>query len=247
MKIQHWLVLGLILVLAACGSPAVSTPAATPEPIYIAYPDALQPWMNRISNCASNNPQVAVYISQSNLFDSNLSNNEIALSFGQLDNDYSDLYLSQVGWEQLVVVVNQANPLTRLSAPQLKSLFSGQMAVWEEGTKSRVQVWVLPQDEPIRRIFDQIVMQGNRVTTEAMLAPDISAMLEAISENNDAIGYLTSSWIETDDAAITDKVKIIQLDAPLENNLLQSVIAITQSEPAGLQRELLACLSKTIP
>jgi phosphate transport system substrate-binding protein len=246
MNVKHWLILGLVLVLVACGSPAVSTPAVTPEAIYIAYPDALQPWMDGLAKCASTNPQVAVYISQSNQFDSDQSN-AITLNFGQLDDDYSDLHLSQVGWEQLVVVVNKANPLTGLSSPQLKSIFSGQTTVWEGATRSRVQVWVLPQDEPTHRIFDQLVMQGDAVTSEAMLAPDISAMLEAISENTDAIGYIPSSWIETGGADRTDKVKIIQLDTTLENNLRQPVIAITQREPSGLLRELLVCLVATTP
>ena len=246
MNLKHWLILGLVLLLAACGSPAVSTPAATPEAIYITYPDALQLWMDRLAQCASNNPRVAVYISQPNQFDSDQSN-AITLSFGQPDDDYSNLHLSQVGWDQLVVVVNKANPLSELSTLQLKSLFSGQTAAWKEGAKSRVQVWVLPQGDPARKIFDQVVMQDDTVTTEALLAPDISAMLEAISEHTDAIGYLPSSWLDNSDSAFTDNVKILPLDASMVNNLRIPVIAITQSEPAGLQRELLVCLSATTP
>jgi ABC-type phosphate transport system substrate-binding protein len=184
---------------------------------------------------------------QSDTLDTNIKSNDIVLEFGSPDNSRDDTYLSQVGWEKVVVVVNQENSLSQLSNNELKSIFSGQGSKSENGTDQASQVWTLPEGEPTRVIFDHAAMQTQSLTTESMLAPDPGAMLEAISQNIDAIGYLPGSFLTTNDSSYTSKVKIIQLDPSLEAELRQPVIAITHSEPNGLVRSLLVCLEANSP
>jgi hypothetical protein len=80
-----------------------------------------------------------------------------------------------------------------------------------------------------------------------MLAPDPYAMLEAVSRDIDAIGYLPGSFLNTIDATTPNQVKIVQLESSIKAELHQPVIAITQSEPKDLLRNLLVCLQSTSP
>jgi len=241
------LLFGLVLLLSSCGTPNVSTPAPTPLAIKLFYPAALEAWADKLANCASNNPQVALYFMQSSTLDTNLLTDDIELELVQSTQDIQNSNLFQVGWEQVVVVVNTDNQLPQLSSDVLKSIFSGRASKWENGSNQPIQVWVMPEGEPTRTIFDNIIMSAQSLSSEAMLAPDPGAMLEAISENVDAIGYLPQSFLSTSDSPSTSKVRIIQLEPSLEGRLRQPVIAITQSEPKGLLRELLVCLQLATP
>jgi len=238
---------GLILLLSACGSPDVSTPAPTPEAINVTYPPALQAWADQLANCAADKPQIALYFIQSETLDTTIRANDIMLKLGQSTPDNSDSFLSQVGWEQVVVVVNTDNQLSQLSTDEVKIIFSGQLAKWGNGSGQPIQVWVSPEGESTRKIFNHVVMLDHSLTTEAMLAPDPAAMLEAISKNIDAIGYLPESLLATVRPSDSSKVKIVQLESSLETELHQPVIAVTQTEPSGLLRSLLVCLQDVTP
>jgi hypothetical protein len=239
---KHLLFLGLVLILTACGAPEASTPAPTPEAIQIIYPQALHPWVDKLANCATNIPQISLYFIESDALNTDIQVNTIALEFGQPNTISNNTYQSQVGWEQIVIVVNKENSLSKLSYEELKAIFSGQLSQSEIGTGLFNQVWVLPKGEPTRMLFDQVVIQKQPLTTDAMLAPDPGAMLEAISKNPDAVGYLPGSFLNTKDPSFSSKVKIVQLEPSLEAELRQPVIAITQAEPEGLLRNLLVCL-----
>lgn len=238
---------GLALVLFACAAPAESIPAPTPEPITIVYPTALQSWAEALANCAANDSQVALYFMPSNSLGTPVYPNELELELGDPGKVVTDAYLSQVGWEQVVVVVNAENHLTQLTDSELRSIFSGQVNGSLDSSGNPFQVWVFPDGDPVRLIFDSNVMQGQSIATDVMLAPDVGAMLETISENVDAIGYAPQSFITISDPSIARKVKIIQLETTLEALLLQPVIAMTQGEPTGSQRNLLVCLESTTP
>ncbi len=244
---KRFLLFGLVLLLSTCGAPDVSTPAPTPEAIRLFYPAAMQPWADKMVNCATNEPQIALYFMQSTALDTNLRANDIALDLGQSTQDIPGSNLFQVGWEQIVVVVNKDNQSSQLSNEVLKSIFSGQVSKWENATNQSIQVWVMLEGDPTRTIFDNIIMSTQSLNSEAMLAPDPSAMLEAISGNVAAIGYLPQSFLNTSESNAVSKVRILQLEPALEAKLRQPVIAITQSEPEGLLRDLLVCVQGVAP
>jgi len=237
----------LALLLTACGMPQSATPGPTPEAITLLFPSALQSWADKLSGCANDNPLVGLYFMPLSNPKSNLQANEIMLELGDPPPQSGSLYLSQLGWEQLAVVVNQGNELAQLTGAELRAIFSGQTLKWDGATGQLIQVWVLPVGDSTRQIFDQAVLPSQLLAPEARLAPDPNAMLEAISKDVAAIGYLPESIITTSEPAQAAKVKIIPLDEKLAEEFHLPVIAATQSEPHGLMRELLACLTANQP
>ncbi len=237
----------LILLLAACGAPQVSTPRPTPQAIDLTYPPALQPWADKMAGCASNNPLVGLYITSSNSSDAEILPNDILLELGQPTQVNGSLYLSQVGREQIDVLVNQSNPVSQLSTNDLRAIFSGQQITWNDASAQLIQVWVLPDGDPAREIFDQAVLQTFPVSSQAMLAPDPSAMLEAISKDVNSIGYIPASFLNSTGSIDPGEAQIVQIDQSIETALDQPVIALTQGEPQGLLRSLLVCLQSNTP
>jgi PBP superfamily domain len=239
--------LGFILLLSACRTPQVSTPASTPQVIELIYPQDLQPWVDKLSGCASNNPLIALYLKPSATSDTPLTSNEILLVLGQSTQANDSTYLSQVGREQLDVIVNRDNPISQLSTSELSSIFSGQQTTWNDTSAQPIQMWVPPEGDPVRSIFDQAVLQTLPLSSNAMLAPDPIAMLEAISQDVNSIGYLPASFLHSMGSVDPGEVQIVQLDKSVESAFNQPVIAITQGEPQGLLRSLLVCLESDTP
>ena len=241
------LLFGLMLFLVSCGSPELSTPAPTQEAISVLFQPALKPWADKITGCASSNPLIGLYFLQSPTLDANINNNDIALSLGEPVEMNGSLYLSQMGWEQIMVIINQENDLSQLSTSELQAIFSGQTSNLENDAGQPLQVWVLPYGDPVRMLFDRAVLPSSRLSAEAMLAPDTEAMLEAISSDVGAIGYLPGSALSSSDPSLVAEIKVIQLEQSLQDELRSPVIAISLNEPKGLIRELLTCVQAAVP
>ncbi len=242
-----FILLSLVLFLAACGSPPVSTPAPTAQAIGITYPPALQPWADKLSGCAAGNPQVALFFNPTNNPVTSILSNEIELVLGQPDSKASASYLSQIGSEQIAVIVNKDNSLEQLTSDELRQIYSGQWSTLSDSSGEPIQIWVQPDGDPVRNLFDQAVLQNQPITTQAMLAPDSSAMLEAISRDVNSIGYLPASFLNARGSVNPGDVHIVQLDKSLETALNQPVVALTLGEPEGLLRMLLVCLQAGTP
>ncbi len=237
MTIKRLVLLGLIFLLAACGTPDPATPAPTPEAINVYYPASLQPWADRLSGCVENNSQIAVYFRQSGSSSSSLNPNDILLELGDPTTVGEGSFMAQVGWEQVVVVVNETNPLSQVSTDRLEQIFSGQILAWDSESGQPIQVWVLPVGETTRQIFDRALRMTQLLAPEARLAPDPGTMLEVVSQDENAIGYLPLSFLSA-----SGKVKVIKLEPSLEQELHQPVIAITKNEPTGQARTIITCL-----
>ena len=237
----------LIIFLVSCSTPEISIPAPTPEPIQVIFSPSLSPWADIISTCASENPLIALYYNPSPIVDMNIYPYSVILQLGESSESAENSYLSQIGWEQINVISNQERDLSQLTRSDLQSIFSGITKSWDGDTGQPIQVWVFPVEDAVRKYFDQAILHAYPITTEARLAPDPDAMLQAISNDPNAIGYISASVISSSDPALVDKVKILQVDKSLQDELHQPVIAITENEPAGLIRELLVCVQSITP
>ncbi|OGO30923.1 MAG: hypothetical protein A2136_01315 [Chloroflexi bacterium RBG_16_54_11] len=237
----------MVFLISACGVPEVATIAPTPEAIHVSYPQALQAWADRFSNCASSDPLVALYYNQSPSLDRHIFSNEVVLILGEPEQTGPASYLAEIGREQLAVIVNAENAESQFSSEQLRSIFSGRVLNWESDLDKPIQVWVFPDGDPARGIFDRVVIPSGSITSQAMLAPDPGVMLEAIAGDADAIGYLPASILASGNPTLVGNVKVIQVDESLELELDQPVIAVTTNEPQGLLRSMLVCLQAPSP
>lgn len=147
------------------------------------------------------------------------------------------LFTTPLAWDQLVIITNTSNPLSSISTENLTALFSGQITGWSDinGADKEVEIWIYPNGDEVRQIFETNIMVGSRFTSQAFLAPNPKAMLDAVAKDQGALGFIPDAWI-------TPQVKILHVSPDLEEKLHQPVLAFTKDEPQALVRSFLLCL-----
>lgn len=199
-----------LVTLAAC---VPSSSNATPQIVTVYAASAAQPWLDELYVCAEESSVLV-----------NLSPDapEISIRLGEPAGLSTPAF--QIGTEELVIAANQQSPLGSLTVEAAQALFAGQ------GNPS-VQVWVYASGEDLQGLFDQLVMNGRRVAPNARLAVSPSHMIEALTADANAVGFLPRRWIPD---GLRDLLVIPGIP----------VLAVTSVEPQGVVRDLIACVQK---
>lgn len=239
----------LALLLTGCSGPLTATPPPTQAPVKVAITPELRPLTQALSACTRAHPDIALLLDETPGASLQLARADFALSLG-LPVESQPItstqavtaglpFFAPLAQEEIVVIVNQKNPVSHLSGQELEDLFSGQVDRWAQPDSpgEAVQVWVYPDSSPLRAQFDNIVMNGSPTSGQAMIAPSPSAMLEAVKRDPGAIGYVPHAWLDSG-------VRSPSLDPALASLLRMPVLALAPSEPQGPARVLLGCLQQ---
>jgi hypothetical protein len=221
-RIVHWrggCFVGKITLLATTCllfvcSCSTSTPSATPQLVTVFSTSATQPWLSPLYACAGSSTVI------SRVDDSSIA--DIILRVGEPEFLASPAY--QIDTEDILIVTHRQSPVQNLTLEAARALFAG-----PEGPS--VQVWVYASEEDVQVVFDQFVMDGRSVTPAARLAVNPQQMSDILVKEANAVGILPRHWKVGD-------VRDVFLVATVP------VLAITQNEPEGVIKELLACLQK---
>lgn len=118
------------------------------------------------------------------------------------------LWTAPIGYDALAIIVPSTLSLDALTLDQVRRLFQGQIADWDEigGPSLPVTVVVQTPDSDASRVFDAQVMGGHRVTLGARLALSNASMVELVAQTPGAIGYVSMS-------ALGDGVRTVPLRA----------------------------------
>jgi hypothetical protein len=193
---------------------STSTPHAsqTPQIVTVYSTSAAQPWLSDLYVCASSTTVI------SRVDDS--SSAEIILRVGEPE--FLAVPAYQIDTEEILVATHRQSPVQNLSIEEARALFAGQ------GDPS-VQAWVYAPEEDVQGVFDQFVMEGRAVTSSARLAVNPQQMSDTLVNESNAIGILPRHWKAGDVREVFSVATV-------------PVLAITQSEPQGVIKELVACL-----
>ena len=216
----------ICLLLPSCNS---APPTVKPEQVTVQYTAASIPWLMELNSCAGG---VVVRTEQvgAEYLDPQFAN--MFIRIGKPAATTSFVY--QIGTEDLLVIVNHKNPISKLSADQVKGLFIGQINNWKaiNGTDASTQVWVFPASEDIQDVFNQTILQGSPVTSAARMANSPDEMLQALGKNVNAIGI------------ITRRLKAGNITDVFTAASSLPVLAISSSKPQGAVAHILACMQK---
>jgi hypothetical protein len=226
--------------LAGCipssGLPTRQTPA-TLYPLRINITPALRNYRQRLNLCAQSQPDIALFVTEMPAASLGKKESDLQLRLG-LPNQGVD-YAFQVGTEHIQFVINSNQKALAIHTDQIRSLFDGGITDWSQadGIKGDVHPWVYPDNNELESILKRIVMNGEQISPSASIATDAKSMLQAIAQDDNAIGFLPSSWL-------TNTIQTIVLDDDLESQLTFPVLALTESNPRGPLSVFIACLQK---
>jgi len=190
------------------------TPPATPRLVGIYSTSSAEPWLSKSYDCAAR--QTSVVLSRVD----DPASADILLRVGEPQFLASPAY--QIDTEEILIVTHRQSPIQNLTFDQAQALFAGQ------GDPS-VQVWVYASGDDVQEVFDQIVMAGRTVSPLARLAVNPQHMSDTLVNESNTVGILPRHW------KVGDSREVFTVaTAP--------VLAITNSEPQGVIKDLLSCL-----
>ncbi len=219
-----WLIL-LAFPLAGCGPIVTATPPSAPQVITVTMPSSLR-WLEpSLRLCAADAPGMALILGEQPAPSLDFSGSDVILWMGTLPAETP--FAAALAEDDLAVIAGSGVFIGFADANELRQLYHSPDAAFH--------VWTYSAENDMRKLFERAVMGGVTTSASALLAPDPAAMLQAIAEDPHAIGYLPRAWL-------SDQVKTIALDPPLQQALSFPILALTAKTPQGELAAWLACL-----
>lgn len=110
----------------------------------------------------------------------------------------ADIWAAPLAVDGIAIIVNQANGVTDIALRDLLDVFSGRLKNWRKlgGDDLLIAPLTPAAETDLVQEFRRIVMGNLQITGAARLAPNYEAMLQEVSENIDAIGYIPFSRLD---------------------------------------------------
>jgi len=104
----------------------------------------------------------------------------------------------EIALDGIAIVVNPDNPLDNLTKEQVRAIFSGKIRNFKDvgGDEREIVVVVRESGSGTRATFDELVMNGEEVTDNALQKPSNGAVKATIATNKNAIGYIGVGYVD---------------------------------------------------
>lgn len=112
-----------------------------------------------------------------------------------------------VGIDALVPIVHPSNSVDNLTLEQMKKIYMGEITNWKEvgGPDKKIVVISRDSSSGTYETWEKIVMSKERVFPGALLQASNGAVVQAVSKNPNAIGYIGYGYLD-------DSIKQIAAD-----------------------------------
>ena len=103
-----------------------------------------------------------------------------------------------VAIDAIVPVVNPRNKVSNLTVDQLSQIFQGKITNWKEVGGEDLQIVVISRDTSsgTYEAWSELVMKKAKVSPRAQLQASSGAIVQAISKNRYAIGYIGLGYVD---------------------------------------------------
>ncbi|HNR49981.1 MAG TPA: phosphate ABC transporter substrate-binding protein [Deltaproteobacteria bacterium] len=140
----------------------------------------------------------------------------------------------------VAVVVNPKNPVSELSAQQIKEIFSGRIANWKDlgGPDAAIHLFTRDEASGTREVFWEKLLNKGDLAQNANIVASNGAMKVAVAGDPHAIGYLGIGHISKDvKAVVIDKVEPSQENAKSgAYRVTRYLYMNTKGQPTQLQQ-----------
>jgi len=104
----------------------------------------------------------------------------------------------EIALDGIAIVVNSDNPLDNLTKEKVRAIFSGKIRNFKDvgGDEREIVVVVRESGSGTRATFDELVMNGEEVTDNALQKPSNGAVKATIATNKNAIGYIGVGYVD---------------------------------------------------
>lgn len=134
------------------------------------------------------------------------------------------------------VIVNPANPVSKLSKEQMAGIFTGKISNWKDvGGKDAAILCVVSNLSPgSNEVFSKTFLGGKKIAIETLDASNAADLRQNIATNSDAIGYLPAALIDSSvkgvETVIMKSQPIILLTIGKPSPKVQKLVEFIQGE-----------------
>jgi phosphate transport system substrate-binding protein len=149
----------------------------------------------------------------------------------------------------IAIVVHPSNPVSNLTKEQVRDIFAGNITNWNEVGGPNQEIVVISREEGsgTRGAFEEIVMEGELITEDAIIQNSNGAIKTAVAGDQYSIGFLSFGYLDSSVKALS----INGTPATVENAkssvypIVRPLLFVTKEEPEGLVKEFIDfCLSE---
>ena len=235
----------LVILISGCSIPQTRTPLPTLHIVRAGFSPSTVIWQDQLQTCVQSLPGTALGSYQYPDYISIIEPDRLDFFIQLGDKLPTSAYATQLGKVNIVWISHAGSSIHRLTYQQLADLYQGNASISESSGSIRspkIDLWLYPIGSELAEFLFTQIRVPNQVIAAAYLAPDPEAMLQAVSENPQAIGYIPESWLQQNPIDLS--VQEIQITSSQADDFIPEiqVFAVAPSEPKSLGRQALLCL-----
>ena len=142
-----------------------------------------------------------------------------------------------VAIDAIVPVVNPANPVAALTTAQLRDIYAGKITNWKEigGQDGKIVVISRDTSSGTFECWQELIMKEVRVNPAALMQASNGAVVQAISKNKNAIGYVGLGYLDksTKGLKVNDVTATAQTALSKQWPIARELFVFTNGAPAG--------------
>ena len=137
-----------------------------------------------------------------------------------------------VALDALSIYVNTANPLTEISLPQARKIYTGQVTNWKEvgGNDAPITLYSRENNSGTYVFFKEHVLQNDDYDPSAQTLPGTASVVNAVAHDPNGIGYGGIAYAEG--------IKPLKIKKDDNAPAVEGTLENAQSGKYGLSREL---------
>ena len=210
-----FLLIFILMLLAACSAASTATPTA--ERLRIAGSTSMAPALHELAAAfQTTKPNVLVEVrgGGSTVGWDELRADRVemaALSWWDEGGAVPEgRRLIPLGRDAVAAIVHPQNPISNATTLQLRALFGGEILEWSALGNFAGEPAVVSREDGsgTRAAFETLIMGGQRVTLNALVMPTSEAMVDYVATHRLAVGYVAPNVAD-------DRVKIVPVEGLL--------------------------------
>lgn len=142
-----------------------------------------------------------------------------------------------VGLDALIPVIHPSNTVADLSLTQLQDIYTGKIKNWKELGGADAKIVVISRDTSsgTYETWAEFVMKGERVMPAALLQASNGAVVQAVSKNKNAIGYIGFGYLDSSLKATKVNGLVASPETALNKSwpISRELWLYTKNEPTG--------------
>ena len=234
----------------------LSSPAIAAEEIVINGSTTVLPVMQKVAeNYMAINPGVTLIISGGGSGNGvkALTDGLCQIAMSSRDMKANETELAQrkgvkpcripVAVDALMPIVHPSNGVKALSLEQLRDIYTGKMTNWEElgGVNRKIVVISRDTSSGTYETWEERVMEKARVTPAALLQASNGAVVQAVSKNPNAIGYIGFGYTDKSVKGLNIGTTEATAETALSGAwpIARELYLFTNGEPAGEIKRLM--------